>query len=121
MSTFLVGIGWSDPEEVAAYERVGLDDDPRCSTGLFLDASTQEEALSWAEKVAANYMEFLFRQKQHPQKAFEVFCWVEQRPESSAWKHCLGFFQRIAVGQFPDFQNMTTEAYTEWCRRAGIA
>jgi hypothetical protein len=52
MSTYLVGIGWCDPEEVAAYTRVGLGDDPRCSTGLFVESATPGEAVSWAEKVA---------------------------------------------------------------------
>ena len=121
MSTFLVGIGWCDPEEVAAYKRVGLDDDPRCSTRLFVDSATPDEAVSWAESVALKYMEFLFPHNRHPQDALEIFCWLEESPGSSAWKHCLEFFQRVSVGQFPDFQKMTTEAYSDWCKRVGIA
>jgi hypothetical protein len=121
MGTFLVGISWCDPEEVAACKRVGIDDDAHCSTGLFVDSASPNEAVSWAETVAAKFMEFLFHAKQYPQEILEISCWVEETPESSAWKHCLGFFQRISVGQFPDFQKMTTEAYSEWCRRAGVA
>jgi hypothetical protein len=120
MSTFLVGISWCDPEEVAAYKRVGLDDDPRCSTGLFIDAANPDEALSWAKTLAAKFMEFLFHEKQYPPEALEISCRLEPSPESSGWKHCLDFFQRISVGQFPDFRKMTVEAYTEWCKKEGI-
>jgi hypothetical protein len=121
MRAFLVGISWCDPEEVAAYKRGGLDDDPRCSTGLFVESATAEEAVSWTKAVAVKYMEVLFHPKQYPQEALEIFCWVEERPESSAWKHCLEFFQQISVGRFPDYQKMTTGAYSEWCKKVGIA
>jgi hypothetical protein len=60
MSTFLVGISWCDLEEVAAYKSVGLDDDPRCATGIFIVADTGDDALSWGNSVANKYMEFLF-------------------------------------------------------------
>lgn len=118
--TFLIGISWCDPEEVAACKRVGLDDDPRCSTGLFIDSKTPDEALSWAETVAGDYMRFLFDDKQYLKEVFETFCWVVEKPETSAWKHCLGFFQKITVGQLPDFQKMTIEAYNEWCTKEGL-
>ncbi len=70
MSSYLVGISWRDPEEVAAYE---------------------------------------------------VFCWLEENPEQSSWRHCLGFFQRVSVGEYPDYHKMTTEAYSEWCEKMGMS
>jgi hypothetical protein len=121
MSPFLVGISWCDPEEVAAYKRVGLDDDPRCSTGIFIDADTEDDALSWGNAVATKYMNYLFQGKNYVPEALEVFCWVEANPETSSWKHCLPFFQRVPVGQYPDFQKMTTEAYCQWCKENGIS
>jgi len=117
MSAFFVGISWCDPEEVAACKRVGLDDDPRCSTGVFIDASTGDEALSWGKAVASKYVEFLFREKNYAPEALEVFCWVEADPGQSSWKHCLEFFQRVSVAQYPDLHKMTTEAYSEWCKK----
>jgi hypothetical protein len=119
MNPFLIGLSWCDPEEVAACKRAGLDDDPRCSTGIFINADTAEEALYWGEAVANKYMEFLFREKNYVPEALEVFCWIEANPASSSWKHCLAFFQRIPVGQNPDFRELTTEAYSAWCRKMG--
>ena len=121
MSTFLVGISWCDPEEVAACKRVGLDDDVSCSTGLFIDADSGDDALSWGNAVAKKYMKFLFSGNKYLPEALDVFCWIEANPESSSWKHCLPFFQKVPVGQYPDFHKMTTEAYSEWCKKMGVS
>jgi hypothetical protein len=120
MSVFLIAISWSDPEEVAAYKRVGLDDDPSCSTGIFIDADTVEHALSWGNTVLRKYTEFLFQRKNYAPEALELHCWLEANPEGSSWKHCLEFFPQVSVGQYPDFHKMTAEAYSEWCRKMGI-
>jgi hypothetical protein len=120
MTPFLVAISWADPEEVAAYKRVGLDDDPRCSTGIFILANNPEEALSWAKRVANQYLDYLFK-SQHEGQALEVFCWVKNDPEQSSWKHCLGFFQTVSVGQYPEFQGMTSDAYSDWCKKVGLS
>jgi hypothetical protein len=121
VSAFLIGISWSDPEEVAACKRVGLDEDPRCSTGIFIQAATAEDASSWGNEVAKNYLKFLFDQKKYAPETFQLFYWIEESPDQSSWKHCLEFFQKVPVGQFPDFQKMTTEAYTQWCRKVGMS
>jgi hypothetical protein len=121
MTAFLIGLSWWDPEEVAACKRVGLDSDPRCSTGIFVDADTGDEALSWGKAVANKHMEFLFGEKNFAPDALAVFCWIEADPEHSSWKHCVEFFQRVSVGQFPDFHRMTTEAYSEWCKQMGVS
>lgn len=121
MSPFLVGISWCDPEEVAAFVRVGLDDDPRCSTGIFIIAKNEAEALSWGETIGNKFMDFLFKDKNYQQKELELFCWIEKDPEQSRWKHCLNFFQTVSVGQFPEFKGMTAEAYSDWCKKAGIS
>ena len=89
MTTFLIGLSWCDPEEVAACKRVGLDDDPRCSTGIFIYADTGEEALSWGKTLADKYMESLFREQNYAPDAMEVFCWIEANPGESS-EHGLG-------------------------------
>jgi hypothetical protein len=121
MTAFLVALSWCDPEEVAACKRGGLDDDPRCSTGIFIEASTGDEALAWGKAVADKYMEFLFREKKYAPEALELFCWIKPDPRGSSWKHCLEFFPRVSVGQFPEFHRMTTEAYSQWCKQAGVS
>ncbi len=59
MTPFLVGISWADPEEVAASKRVGLDDDPRSSTGVFVLAEDAETALSWGNDIAKAFLGYL--------------------------------------------------------------
>jgi hypothetical protein len=120
MNAFLIGISWCDPQEIAAYKRLGLVDLPSSSTGIFIQAESVEAALSWANVIANKYMRFLFHEKAYPPGAFDVFCWAEDEPEQSSWKHCLGFFPRISIGQDPEFHQMTTEAYIEWCKKMGI-
>ncbi len=121
MNAFLVGISWSDPEEVAAYQRMRLDDDPRCSTGLFVTAENPSEALEWANCVAKEFMDYLFADKQYSIESLDVWCWAERDPEQGSWKHCLDFFQRVSYGSYPDFQKMTAQAYSDWCKKMGLA
>src|SRR3954447_3722697 len=83
MSAFLIAISWNDPEEVAAYKRVGLDDVPSCSTGIFIHADTVDHALSWGSTVLKKFTEFLFPQKDYALEALELHCWVEVNPEDS--------------------------------------
>jgi hypothetical protein len=120
MNAFLIGMSWCYPEEVAAFKRVGLDDDPRCSTGLFVVAENPDEAVKWANSVAEKFVAYLFQGKQYALGSLELFCWVVQEPGQSSWKHCLDFFSKVSLGEYPDFQNMTPEAYSDWCKRMGL-
>jgi hypothetical protein len=121
MNAFLIGLSWCDPEEVRAYVCAGLDDDPRCSTGLFIMAEDEAAALSWGNEVSQKYLGFLFAEKNYQPEQLEVHCWVEADPQDCSWAHCLDFFQRVQVGQVPEFPKMTAEAYLNWCKNAGIA
>ena len=120
MNTFLIGMSWCDPEEVAAFKRMGLDDDTRCSTGLFVVAENPDEAVKWANSVLEKFMTHLFEGKQYALESLELFCWLEQEPGRSSWKHCLDFFPKVSLGEYPDFQKMTPEAYSDWCKRMGL-
>jgi hypothetical protein len=121
MNSYLVGLGWCDPEEVRAYVCAGLDDDARCSTGIFVIAKDKTEALSWGTEVCKKYMGYLFAGKIYRLEELEIFCWVEEDPQKSRWKHCLDFFQKVHTGQAPEFPKMTVEAYVNWCKKAGIS
>ncbi len=120
MNTYLIGLSWCDPEEVAAYVHAGFDDDPTCSTGLFVMAEDEAAALSWATEVCKWHMVYLFAGKNYHLEQLEIHCWVDADPKNSRWTHCLDFFQRIEVGQEPEFEKMTAEAYVNWCNKAGI-
>jgi hypothetical protein len=121
MKAYLVGLSWCDPEEIRAYVCAGLDDDPTCSTGLFVMAENEAAALSWGNEVCRKYMGYLFAGKNCSEEELDTFCWVDADPQNSRWTHCLDFFQRVQTGQVPEFQKMTAEAYVNWCKKAGIA
>ena len=53
-------------------------------------------------------------------RALRYAHWIEPDPESSSWKHCLSFFPKVRVGEFPDFARMTTKAYVDWSKEHGL-
>jgi hypothetical protein len=94
----------------------GVIEDFESSTGIFIQSDSEEEAISWAEKIGDK----LFK-KENPNetkdwKSFGHFCWIENDWNKSNWSHCLDFFQNVQVGQFPDFDNMGTKAYEKWVK-----
>ena len=104
MSAFLVGISWCDPEEVAAYKRVGLDDDPRCSTGIFIDADTGDDALSWGNAVAKKYMKYLFQGKNYEPEALECFAGSKRTPRHPVGSTACRFSKEFRSGSIPTFK-----------------
>ena len=113
MPEYLVGFGYHEPEPYALWQR-GVIEDFESSTGLWVTADTAAEAIAWAEQVAA-----ALHQKVNGNPAADwagsgYFCWVEESPARSGWAHCLGFFQRVRVGEMPPLERMGTEAYLRW-------
>jgi hypothetical protein len=110
---------YHEPEDWALYQK-GITEDFESSTGLFIDANSQEEAIDWAEIVA----EALLRKSNNDEtlnwKDLGYRCHIMQTPERSAWNHCLSFFQRVHVGEWPDLSAMGTAAYSKWAEENGI-
>ncbi len=119
MQEFLIGFDFHEPERFAQFQR-GIIEDFESSTGLFVEADNQLEAMAWAEIVAAELLKHLNHDPTLDWKAMDYSCWVEEIPESSSWKHCLSFFQRVKVGEMPDLTQMGTPAYIEWAKQHGI-
>jgi hypothetical protein len=113
MTVHLVGIMYHEPESFARWER-GLIEDYESSTGLFIEADSPEAAVAWGEHVGE---ELLWRANSDATldwKRFGYFCWLESMPSESNGQHCLDFFQHVKVGQMPELDEMTTEAYSRW-------
>jgi len=113
MKKYLVGISYHEPEPYALWGK-GVIEDFESSTGIFINAASEEEAIAWAEKIAAK----LFA-KENPKEtmSWESFghdCWIEDDWEKSGWSHCLDFFQTVDVEQYPLFELMGTRAYSIW-------
>jgi hypothetical protein len=120
MAEYLVGMKYHTPEGWDRY-RLGIDVwNYESSTGIFINAPTSNAAIAWGEKIA----EALFRRVNSDDtldwKRFGYRCWIEKSPDTSHWKHCLSFFQRIKVGEWPDFEAMGSAAYIRWANENGI-
>ena len=113
MPSFLVGILFHEPEDWALRQR-GVIEDHESSTGLFVDADSGADAIAWAEQVGAKLLRFANQDPDIDWKEMGYYCWIVECPETSNWKHCLPFFQRVKVGESPDFSQMGSEAYAAW-------
>lgn len=118
MEIFLVGVQYHEPESYALWKR-GVIEDYESSTGLFIEAESSDEAIAWANKVAEALLRKVNSDESLQWKDYGYGCWIEEDPETSGWKHCLPFFQRVKVGEWPNFAKMGTPAYVEWSKTHG--
>lgn len=113
---YLVGFCYHEPGALEMSQR-GLMEDFESSTGVFVHAASAEEALAWGERVAEALFRHVNRDASLDWKGSGYFAWIERTPQTSAWKHCLGFFPRVPVGTMPDLDRMGGDAYQEWMNR----
>lgn len=113
MKEYLVGIMYHEPKAYQMWLK-GVMEDYESSTGVFIEANSEEEALKWSELISSKLFQKLNPKEDKEWKDFEYSNWVESDPASSCWNHCLDFFQRIKVGELPDFSKMGTDAYGDW-------
>jgi len=113
MPQYLIGIMYHEPEPFAQWNR-GLIEDYESSTGLFIEADSEAEAVAWGEHVGQALLRRVNKDESLDWKAFGYFCWVEQSPKTSCWSHCLDFFLRVRFGEMPNLEHMGTAAYCNW-------
>jgi hypothetical protein len=118
MPTFLYGFGYEDKIDMEVNRRLGTDYES--STGVFIDAASEEGVLEWGREISEAFLRYEHDDPSISWRAIGYAHWIESDPPSCDWKHCLSFFQRVRVGEFPDFSRMTTEAYYDWCRENGL-
>jgi hypothetical protein len=114
MPTFLYGFGYEDKDEMEYNRRT--DSDFESSTGVFIDAPSETDALAWGREISEAFLRHAHGDPAASWKALDYAHWIEADPASCSWKHCLSFFPRVRVGEFPDFSRMTPEAYSDWSR-----
>ncbi len=122
MKTYLIGIMFHEPESFDLWNR-GIIEDYESNSGLFIDAESEAEAIAWGEQVGTALLRHVNQDDSLDWKS-DYYCNLEN-PKTTAWKHCLDFFQHVRVGEMPDLNRMTAKAYSQWCEehpelRAGI-
>jgi hypothetical protein len=90
------------------------------STGVFIEAPSDADALAWGSEISEAFLRHAYGDSAISWKALDYAHWIEADPASCSWKHCLSFFPTVRVGQFPEFSQMTAEAYARWCREHGL-
>ena len=116
--SYLVGFCYHEPG-ANKMAQSGLMEDYESSTGVFIDAPSADEALAWGETVAEALFRHIHGDASLDWKAAGYFAWIEESPQTGSWKHCLGFFPRVAIGQMPDFERMNGDAYLQWMDEHG--
>jgi len=119
VATYLVGFLYHEPESWALYHS-GIFEDFESSTGIFVDAPSKEEAISWTEKIAEALLRRANKDDSLDWKALGYKCWIEEDPSASNWSHCLSFFQSVKVGEWPNLDAMGTLAYDKWVEANGL-
>lgn len=104
--SYLFRFGYSTPEQWAANEKHGWDDES--SAAFFVSADDEQTALEWGNTVADAFVRRLFARagwSDPPSwKDAQFAAWIEDNPEavfSSDSQHAL---PRIDAGQMPDFE-----------------
>ncbi|MCA9096000.1 MAG: hypothetical protein KDA68_21115 [Planctomycetaceae bacterium] len=115
MMTYLIGIMFHEPEGFDLWNR-GIVEDYESNTGLFVEAESEAEAIAWGEQVGTALLRDVNRDYSLDWKASGYYCYLEN-PQTTGWKHCLDFFQHVKVGQMPDLNLMTANAYSQWCEQ----
>lgn len=116
---FLVLFQYHEPEPFQLFAR-GTIEDYESITGVYIEATTAEEAQEWAEFIAGELLRHCNADVTLDWTHFDYSCWVETRPEESPWSHCLEFFQHVEVGELPDLERMDTAAYQSWLEKHGV-
>jgi hypothetical protein len=120
MPRYLIGFSYHDPDSYARWQR-GEMEDFESSTGLWVWATTPEQALEWGRRVAAEFQcDLLDDATTDSWGAAGHHAWIEEIPEDSGWNHCLSFFSEVRPGQMPDFTRMGTDAYLRWMDEAEL-
>lgn len=102
MEKYLYYFGYQDQEEFEFNDGEG-------STGVFIQAENEKQALQWGREISEAFMKYIHRNDTLSWKAIGYAHWVEKNYYESDWSHCLDFFQVVKVGVFPQFYEMTTE------------
>ena len=113
MRTYLVGLMYHDPESWALWNR-GVIEDYESTTGVFVEAESEEQALNWSGVIAEALLRHVTGDPSLTSAQFGYECWIVPDPRESCWSHCLDFFQHVGCGQMPDLESMTSAAYGEW-------
>ena len=118
MQTFLISFTYHTASDWALSEITNEPIEPRTSS-LFITGQNEKQALAWAEDVAIRFMDYVNEGGYLGWREKENTCWVENDPGAAGLEEAIPFFQTVLVGETPNFDNMTTDAYMDWLEREG--
>ena len=89
------------------------------STAVFIRAPDEASALKWGQEIASRFMEITNEGKLDSWASCGHTCWVEKDVVSAGWEGAESFLQDIRIGEEPDYERLTTEAYMDWLEEHG--
>lgn len=88
---YLVIFQYREPEPLQLFER-GVAEDYESTTGVFINAESDEEALIWSGAIAQERLRYCNGDRSLDWKYMGYTNWIESNPEKLPWSHCLSFF-----------------------------
>lgn len=113
LKTYLVGIVYHEPGPLALWNR-GAIEDYESATGVFIDASSREEAIAWGESIGQAAIRLLNSDDSLDWKSFGHHVWIADPTEKNGWPRGwprdVSNFQRVEVGEMPDLRKFSHES-----------
>jgi len=104
---YLYIFGYCTPELLKSNETHGWDTE--LSEAVFIEASSESEALAWGEEISRRFIERLYGKQGLNWDAADYAHWIESAPEKEWTAKQLERFPIVCVGEHPDLSSLGFE------------
>ena len=99
MKKYLYIFGYESPEQLAANDNNGWDDEN--SLSVFVEAESESEALAWGREISENFIKELFQDPSRSWKSMSYAHEIEKDPASIYSSDEIVSMPVVKVGQLP--------------------
>jgi hypothetical protein len=104
LKSYVFTFGYETPGQHKSNSRHGWDDED--SIAFFIDAGSEEEAISWGREVAQRFVRELFCRQGETEGYDWVSAgfanWIEEHPEAVYTPEQLAAMTHVRVGEYPE-------------------
>ena len=116
MNSFLVSFTFHTTQDAVFAEMSREPLQPQ-QTSIFIRAADENTALHWGQEIASTFMASINNDAGWSEAGHA--CWIEQDLASAGWEGAEGYLQTVRVGEYPNYERMTRDAYIEWLEQHG--
>jgi hypothetical protein len=89
------------------------------TTSLYVCAPDESSALRWGEDIASTFMARVSGDASLSWAASGYSCWIEASLSEAGWDGAEEFLQSVRIGEYPDFNRLTRQAWLDWLEKNG--